>query len=140
MVSLMSSSKRSASNVVPMPMPPPAAPPAADPALLLVVALQQQIATLQQQFVTMDGRLRALELERATEAASHAASTAQAHPATTITEHRARDREEILRALDQTSWNRMEAARILGMPRRTFYRRMEEYGLQQGDTRKKPSA
>ncbi|OQX67868.1 MAG: hypothetical protein B6A08_12970 [Sorangiineae bacterium NIC37A_2] len=44
-----------------------------------------------------------------------------------------RDRDErarILEALDRTGWNRARAAQVLGMPRRTFYRRLQHYGLQ----------
>lgn len=40
------------------------------------------------------------------------------------------ERAQILEALRTTAWNRAEAARLLGMPRRTFYRRLERYGIQ----------
>lgn len=39
------------------------------------------------------------------------------------------EREKILRALEQTGWNRAKAARQIGMPRRTFYRRLKAYGI-----------
>jgi serine/threonine-protein kinase PknK len=34
------------------------------------------------------------------------------------------------KALEQSGWNRVKAAQLLGMPRRTFYRRLKDYGLQ----------
>jgi serine/threonine-protein kinase PknK len=40
------------------------------------------------------------------------------------------ERAQILEALKRTGWNRAEAARELGMPRRTFYRRLARYGIQ----------
>jgi transcriptional regulator with GAF, ATPase, and Fis domain len=40
------------------------------------------------------------------------------------------ERERIIGALEQTGWNRLRAAEVLAMPRRTFYRRLREYGIQ----------
>ncbi|MBM4359065.1 MAG: sigma 54-interacting transcriptional regulator [Deltaproteobacteria bacterium] len=40
------------------------------------------------------------------------------------------ERAQILSALENAAWNRAEAARDLGMPRRTFYRRLKRYGIQ----------
>lgn len=40
------------------------------------------------------------------------------------------ERARILEALNKTGWNRARAAQVLGMPRRTFYRRLQHYGLQ----------
>ena len=34
-----------------------------------------------------------------------------------------------LAALEATGWNRVKAAAQLGMPRRTFYRRLNDYGI-----------
>lgn len=132
MVHLMSAAKSRPSNVVPLPVAPAPQP---DATLLLVAALQQQVASQQQQLVALDARLRALEMARP----MMAPEAPSAKPAANISEHRQRERDEIARALEQTAWNRIEAAKVLGMPRRTLYRRMEEYGLQNGDTRKKPS-
>ncbi len=39
------------------------------------------------------------------------------------------ERERILQALQDSQWNRVQAAKIVGMPRRTFYRRLKEYGI-----------
>jgi serine/threonine-protein kinase PknK len=45
-------------------------------------------------------------------------------------EHKNDERERIVAALASANWNRVKAAEIVGMPRRTFYRRLKEYGLQ----------
>jgi DNA-binding NtrC family response regulator len=53
-------------------------------------------------------------------------------PSTTMRsegEYRDAEKEKILAALTQTNWNRVRAAEIIGMPRRTFYRRLKEYGI-----------
>ena len=47
-----------------------------------------------------------------------------------VSEHRAGERERILQALQACNWNRVKAAEMIGIPRRTFYRRLREYGLQ----------
>ena len=39
------------------------------------------------------------------------------------------EEKEILRALEECQWNRSEAARRLGIPRRTFYRRLKKMGV-----------
>lgn len=39
------------------------------------------------------------------------------------------EKQRILAALKETNWNRAKAAEALGMPRRTFYRRLEEYKI-----------
>jgi transcriptional regulator with GAF, ATPase, and Fis domain len=40
------------------------------------------------------------------------------------------ERERILEALQACNWNRAKAAKRIGMPRRTFYRRLKEFGIQ----------
>jgi serine/threonine-protein kinase PknK len=42
---------------------------------------------------------------------------------------KAAERQKILDALEFTNWNKVKAAEHLGMPRRTLYRRLEEFGL-----------
>jgi transcriptional regulator with PAS, ATPase and Fis domain len=42
----------------------------------------------------------------------------------------AAEREQIRRALDAASGRRIDAARLLGLSRRTLYRKLEKYGLQ----------
>lgn len=45
---------------------------------------------------------------------------------------RALERERILGALASANWNRVQAAKLVGLPRRTFYRRLKEFGLVEG--------
>ena len=47
-----------------------------------------------------------------------------------VSEHRRDERDRILDALRESNWNRVKAAEIIGIPRRTFYRRLREYGIQ----------
>jgi DNA-binding NtrC family response regulator len=47
-----------------------------------------------------------------------------------ISQHRRDERERILECLRQCNWNRVKAAELSGIPRRTFYRRLREYGIQ----------
>jgi transcriptional regulator with GAF, ATPase, and Fis domain/predicted negative regulator of RcsB-dependent stress response len=44
-------------------------------------------------------------------------------------EFRSSEKERILEALGRAGWNRMQAAKLVGIPRRTFYRRLKEYGI-----------
>jgi serine/threonine-protein kinase PknK len=48
----------------------------------------------------------------------------------TVSEHRKDERERIIDALKSCNWNRVKAAEVSGIPRRTFYRRLREYGIQ----------
>jgi len=48
----------------------------------------------------------------------------------TTSEHFRGERERILDALRACNWNRVKAAELSGIPRRTFYRRLREYGIQ----------
>ena len=50
--------------------------------------------------------------------------------AATIDEHRSSEKDRILQALADSNWNRVRAAELVGLPRRTFYRRLKEYGIQ----------
>ena len=51
-------------------------------------------------------------------------------PKSTLSQHRRDEREKILKALQSCNWNRVKAAELVGIPRRTFYRRLREYGIQ----------
>ena len=42
----------------------------------------------------------------------------------TLSQHRRDERERILKALQACNWNRVKAAELSGIPRRTFYRRL----------------
>jgi len=44
-------------------------------------------------------------------------------------EYRDAEKEKILSALQRCNWNRVQAAKMIGIPRRTFYRRLKEYGI-----------
>jgi transcriptional regulator with GAF, ATPase, and Fis domain len=47
-----------------------------------------------------------------------------------LDERTEQEREQILAALAECNWNRARAAKQIGMPRRTFYRRLKKYGIQ----------
>lgn len=49
--------------------------------------------------------------------------------ARTPEEHRDEEKTAILAALAQCNWNRVQAAKAVGLPRRTFYRRLKDYGI-----------
>jgi transcriptional regulator of acetoin/glycerol metabolism len=49
--------------------------------------------------------------------------------ARTQEEYRDAEKEKILSALTRCNWNRVQAAKMIGVPRRTFYRRLKEYGI-----------
>ncbi len=51
-------------------------------------------------------------------------------PETSLDQPKAGERDRILSALARCNWNRVKAAEIVGLPRRTFYRRLKEYGIQ----------
>jgi serine/threonine-protein kinase PknK len=53
-------------------------------------------------------------------------------PPSNLEEWKAHERRKILEALESAGWNRVRAAGKLGMPRRTFYRRLREYGILEG--------
>ncbi len=48
----------------------------------------------------------------------------------TLSQHKMDERERILKALQACNWNRVKAAELSGIPRRTFYRRLRDYGIQ----------
>jgi transcriptional regulator with GAF, ATPase, and Fis domain/predicted Ser/Thr protein kinase len=48
----------------------------------------------------------------------------------TLSRHRRDERDRIISALEACNWNRVQAAKVSGIPRRTFYRRLREYGIQ----------
>ncbi|MBL8610216.1 MAG: sigma-54-dependent Fis family transcriptional regulator, partial [Myxococcales bacterium] len=49
--------------------------------------------------------------------------------ARTQEEYKDTEKERILAALQSCNWNRVQAAKLVGIPRRTFYRRLKDYGI-----------
>lgn len=47
----------------------------------------------------------------------------------TLSSHRRSEKERIIEALEACNWNRVKAAELSGIPRRTFYRRLREYEI-----------
>jgi DNA-binding NtrC family response regulator len=50
-------------------------------------------------------------------------------PPQTYDDYRSDEKRRILEALEAAGWNRVRAAKALGIPRRTFYRRLKEYEI-----------
>jgi len=46
-----------------------------------------------------------------------------------LSHHKLEEKQRILHALEAAGWNRVKAAQALGMPRRTFYRRLTDYSI-----------
>lgn len=46
-----------------------------------------------------------------------------------LSHHKLEEKQRILHALEAAGWNRVKAAQALGMPRRTFYRRLSDYSI-----------
>ena len=59
-----------------------------------------------------------------------AANDARAPARQTLSSHLNDEKTRIAEALAACNWNRVRAAEMLGMPRRTFYRRLKQYQLQ----------
>jgi transcriptional regulator with PAS, ATPase and Fis domain len=58
-----------------------------------------------------------------------ASSRSSPRPARNEAEYKDSEKERILRALAACNWNRVKAAELTGIPRRTFYRRLKEFGI-----------
>jgi serine/threonine-protein kinase PknK len=65
----------------------------------------------------------------------HATQTQPRAPSTTGIRARSQEefrdveKDKILSALARCNWNRVQAAKLIGIPRRTFYRRLKDYGI-----------
>jgi DNA-binding NtrC family response regulator len=68
------------------------------------------------------------ELPPAAPAGAHAEARAAARQS--LSSHLNDEKARIAEALAACNWNRVRAAEMLGMPRRTFYRRLKQYQLQ----------
>lgn len=84
--------------------------------------LLTMLADLQTRVRQLEERVRGLESggPRAPAASATIASSS---------DHAAAEKQRILAALEKTGWNKLRAAKMVGLPRRTFYRRLEEYGI-----------
>ncbi len=67
-------------------------------------------------------------LERALREAPPVREDGETPPAS-VEEYKDLEKRRILEALENCAWNRVRAARALGMARRTFYRRLKEYEI-----------
>ena len=70
----------------------------------------------------------------AAERARRAMAAADGRPASvaapqTYDDYKEEEKQRILNALEEAGWNRVRAAKAMGIPRRTFYRRLKEYGI-----------
>ncbi len=54
----------------------------------------------------------------------------QQPPESTLSAHEASEKDRMLAALSGANWNRVKAAEMCNIPRRTFYRRLKKYGIQ----------
>jgi DNA-binding NtrC family response regulator len=75
------------------------------------------------------GPMRAPPTQSETRARRSEAPPAGPAHASNQAEYKAAERERILSALTASNWNRVAAAKMLGVPRRTFYRRLKEFGI-----------
>ncbi len=60
---------------------------------------------------------------------SRPASSGSVKAARNEAEYKDSEKDRILRALAACNWNRVKAAELIGIPRRTFYRRLKEFGI-----------
>lgn len=95
-----------------------------DQTLLLLAQLQQRVLAQEERIRSLEDRMRVLDQK-----------VSQPSPPATLVEHREQERLRILAALEATNWNKFEAADRIGMARRTLYRKLKEYGIQERDMR-----
>ncbi len=107
-----------------------------DVLLQLVATLDRRVTDLEARLRESERRVAALET-RSVSAPQPAApkeqevrAEAPRSPAETSQQHAEHERTAILGALTKHDWNKVRAANELGMPRRTFYRRLKEYGIE----------
>jgi DNA-binding NtrC family response regulator len=76
------------------------------------------------------GRPPAPSSRRVTSSGKNAGTSSRRRANRDVKGVRAGEKERIMSALQTCNWNRVKAATMLGLPRRTFYRRLKEYGIQ----------
>ncbi len=92
--------------------------------LLNAWVMSEESELLPEDFEIPDGFRGAGEIQREAPAASRPVKKS------TASQHHRDERERIMEALRSCNWNRVKAAEFSGIPRRTFYRRLREYGIQ----------
>jgi DNA-binding NtrC family response regulator len=70
-----------------------------------------------------------LELPNPKRQASGTARESRPGAVQSMTDFKDTERERILSALSACNWNRVQASKMIGVPRRTFYRRLKQYGI-----------
>jgi serine/threonine-protein kinase PknK len=101
-----------------------------------VLSDQAEIDAIDLELPTPHGAERRLPSVPALEAEAEAELDDEDEPSTheprrqTLSSHLSDERTRIAEALAACNWNRVRAAEMLGMPRRTFYRRLKQYQLQ----------
>ena len=91
--------------------------------------------TLESAAVLCEGDVIEADMLRVGESAPTVAPSATGTPSqpgaapSPLAVRKASERQKILDALEECAWNKVRAAQVLGMPRRTLYRRLREYGL-----------
>ncbi len=65
------------------------------------------------------------------ESQSQSGTDSEPERASSLKGYKRTEKERILDALERSGWNRLQAAKLCGIPRRTFYRRLREYGIQE---------
>jgi transcriptional regulator of acetoin/glycerol metabolism len=97
--------------------------------LLVSASMMAEGRTIGAQDIGGFGDGAALEASGEGEAETHASSLPTPELPEDLGAFKAREKAKILDALERHAWNRAKAAHELGMPRRTFYRRLTEFGI-----------
>lgn len=114
--------------------------PMSDPILQLLATLDRRVTALEEQArgyaaerAELLAEVRALREQLQALRAPGVAAVPPAHAAPiaeTSEQLSEREKREILAALTKHNWNKLRASQELGIPRRTFYRRLKEYGIE----------
>jgi serine/threonine-protein kinase PknK len=94
------------------------------------VLLNAWVMSDEEELSPTDFDLPATHAASSEERKSPSSSQNRAPERRTLSEHHRTERERIIEALRECNWNRVKAAELSGIPRRTFYRRLKEYGIQ----------
>jgi DNA-binding NtrC family response regulator len=89
--------------------------------VLLQASVMATGSTLDVDALGLDARVSALSPE--------GAEASSGPRVASLGDHKLDEKQRILDALQACGWNRAKAAQALGMPRRTFYRRLSDYAI-----------